>query len=374
MRSRLINSAKLTRSLVSPARLMRPLFLPFILLTLFMCDLQAQEMYVERLSTDQFDVLSPAARVEGPPGAMQITNRSCQSSAPETIRGRIVDVAVQEWGFFGFPVVDETKIVDSPSRRRRSWRRMSWLNPEESGRVAHSIAGYWSVTPDGRWILSRQNDVWMGRDGIAARWRDPWSAAFISWVMCESGSNDRSHFRRAIAHHTYIDQAIEAGEKDDPHAAFVAFEVGQRPVEPGDLLCFSRRPRYQSVAERREDLGDGIRSHCDFVVKVEPEKERILAIGGNVRGAVRMKLLPAVFADDAADTGTVTSISTGRRTVFAHLKLQAEAIPSDSFDNSPTMSTVAKDPDLSIWVEQQLLDGGPNSAEPYFLGTSTATQ
>ena len=151
----------------------------------------AQQIRIERLPAEQLDVLAPSGRVEGAPGGMRITHRSCRAAPGTDLRQRIVDIAVQEWGFFGFPVLDETNIVDSERRRRRSWRHKSWLDPEESARVAESIAGYWSITPDGGWILSRQNADWTGHNGIAARWRDPWSAAFISWVMCESGLSGR---------------------------------------------------------------------------------------------------------------------------------------------------------------------------------------
>jgi len=346
---------------------MRKLLIPIVATMALTCEAGAQQTRIERLSVDDLDVLAPSARVAGEPGNLRITDQSCRAKTQEELRRRIVNVAVQEWGFFGFPVIDETNIVDSQRPRRRSWRRISWLNPEESARVADSIAGYWSVTPDGRWILSRQNEVWNGTNGIAARWRDPWSAAFISWVMCESGSDDRDHFRRAIAHHTYIDHAIEASDTDNSDAAFAAFEVGVMPIEPGDMLCFSRRPRYQSVAERRSDLGEGIRSHCDIVVKVEPENERILAIGGNVRGAVRMKLLPAVFRQTGGVEGEVESVSTGRRTIFAHLKLRADSVPSDTFEKSPTMQAVNAQQDLSVWVKQRLIEGGSNAADsnPY---------
>jgi hypothetical protein len=269
------------------------------------------------------------------------------------VRQRIVDIAVQEWGFFGFPVLDETNIVDS-ARRRRSWRHTSWLDPEESARVADSIAGYWSVTPDGSWILSRQNEDWAGHNGIAARWRDPWSAAFISWVMCESGLGDGNQFRRAIAHHRYIDQAIEARGKDASQAAYAAFDVGELPIEPGDMLCFARRPKYDSIAERRQSLGTGIRSHCDIVIKLDPANERILAIGGNVRGAVRMKILPAVFDTNQGMQGAVESVSRGRRAVFAHLKLRAASIGADALENSPTMRAVREKDDLLAWLRQEL--------------------
>lgn len=40
-------------------------------------------------------------------------------------------------------------------------------------------------------------------------------------------------------------------------------------------------------------MGAGARSHCDIVVKVEEPRGRVLAIGGNVRGVVSLKELPA---------------------------------------------------------------------------------
>lgn len=316
----------------------------------------AQQRRIDRLSAQQLEVLAPSGRVEGPPGDMRITQRSCRPVPDAELRRRIVNIAVQEWGFFGFQVLDETNIVDSDQRRRRSWRHTSWLNAEESARVAESIAGYWAVTPDGSWILSRQNAVWKGDYGVAARWRDPWSAAFVSWVMCEGGLGDENQFRHAIAHHAYIDQAIEAREKDASQAAFVAFDVGEMLIEPGDLLCFARRPKYRSIDERRRNLGTGIRSHCDIVIKLDQANERIFAIGGNVRGAVRLKLLPAVFDQNRGAHGAVQSVGKGRRAVFAHLKLRANSIDADALENSPTIQALREQEDALAWLRQQLKD------------------
>ena len=96
------------------------------------------------------------------------------------------------------------------ARQTRAAGERSRLPPAEAARVAASIAGYWAVTPEGSWIVARQNDRWNGEDGIAARWNAPWSAAFVSWVMCEAGLGTNARFQRAIAHHAYIDQAIRA--------------------------------------------------------------------------------------------------------------------------------------------------------------------
>ena len=82
-------------------------------------------------------------------------------------------------------------------------------------------------------------------------------------------------------------------------------------------------------------MGDGARTHCDIVVKVDASRDRILAIGGNVRGSVSLKLLPAARAG-----GTDLRPVGGARRMFAHLKLRAEPIEADALDRSPTMQVV----------------------------------
>jgi len=202
-----------------------------------------------------------------------------------------------------------------------------WVDPVEGARVASTIGGYWAATPKGAWMVDRQNSRWNGPAGMASRWRDPWSAAFVSWVMCEGGLGSSNQFRRSIAHHVYVDQAIRARDAGSSRAGFTAYDVGETAVGPGDLLCSSRRGGYGTIAQRRRHLGVGARMHCDVVVKLEPDRKRILAIGGNVRGTVSLKLLPAALrGGNLAPT----------REIFAHLKLRADAIEDDALDSSPT--------------------------------------
>ena len=294
----------------------------------------AQRTPFERLPAAQLDATPPSARVSGAPGTMAIRRAPCPTLPLGEVRRRIVDIAVQEWGFFGFVVDDRTNVAadtedGGPARSRRRLRRPY---PAESARVASSIAGYWSVTPQGSWILDAQNAAWSGRRGAATRWRYPWSAAFVSWVMCEAGLGDAGRFQRAVAHHIYIDQAIRASATDGSPAAFAARDVGRARIEPGDLLCSARRPAYRSIADRRRQMGVGARTHCDVVVHVDGARRRILAVGGNVRGTVALKLLPAERAVGGELRPTV-----GHRPLFAHLKLRAASIEPDAFDRTPTM-------------------------------------
>ena len=82
-------------------------------------------------------------------------------------------------------------------------------------------------------------------------------------------------------------------------------------------------------------MGEGARTHCDVVVKVDELRDRILTIGGNVRGTVGLKLMPAVRGPDVG-----LHPEGGRRRMFAHLKLRAEPIGPDALDGSPTMLAI----------------------------------
>ena len=188
-------------------------------------------------------------------------------------------------------------------------------------------------------MIARQNRAWSEPWGIDGRWADPWSAAFVSWVMCEAGLGEAAQFQRSIAHWAYIDQAIRARDGSAPNAGFVAYDPGEQPIVPGDLLCSSRRPAYRSIAERRRQLGIGARTHCDIVVKVDEAGKRIFAIGGNVRRSVSLKLFPTV-RDPGGNLRPANLSVDDERPMFAHLKLRARPIEAGALDNSPTIKAL----------------------------------
>lgn len=295
-----------------------------------------------RLESALLAVTPPSARVQGEPGTMRIIERGCVSNSDMAgLRQRIVNIAVQEWAWFGFNVEDQrgTRPPDPNASRNGGSqqnlpRRFLPLDPAVVAQVAPSVIGYWAATPDSDWILARQNETWRSNQGLSSRWRDPWSAAFISWVMCESGIGDRSQFARAIAHHTYIDQAIEAQQGRKP-GIYHAFEPGAAAINPGDLLCNGLRPMYRTLAQRRAQLGVGARTHCDIVVSVDEAAGQILTIGGNVRSSVRMKIFPASSA-----AGSQFAPEPTARPIFVHLQLQAPQTRADALNHAPTLQTL----------------------------------
>jgi hypothetical protein len=301
-------------------------------------DSLARDAQSRRLPSDKLDATAPSERVRGAVGEMSLRQVACRTMPVAETRRRIVDLAIQEWGFFRFPIVDYTGVDDEASLYRVRGR-FPGLPEEEAVRVAGSVAGYWAVTPQGANMITRQNRAWEGPWGIDGRWADPWSAAFISWVMCEAGLGETGQFQRAVAHWSYIDQAIRARDGNAPNSGYVAYDVGDEPIVPGDMLCSSRRPTYRSVAERRRQMGNGARTHCDIVVKVDEPGKRIFAIGGNVRRAVSLKLFPTVRGPDGNLRPENLSFD-DERPMFVHMKLRARAIEANALDNSPTIKAL----------------------------------
>jgi len=182
------------------------------------------------------------------------------------LKRAMIDRATREWEFFG----RQTVVM---------------IGSEES--IPH--VGAWE--DDGGSYSSRVNDYWraVGQprlDGLDCR--QPWSAAFVSWVMQNAGVPE-SQFPRSQAHGVYLASLIE----DSPYSGryFVPRRITDYSPEPGDLICAYRAGSWA-------DGGNGYASawrlrsantHCDLVVA--KNGSTLEAIGGNVRNSVSRSTL-----------------------------------------------------------------------------------
>lgn len=312
-----------------------------------------------RLPPSTLDVIPPEERVRGEPGSFEAWQRACRvGPLGAHTRRRIVDIAVQEWAVFGFQTLDlastETRLLPStgvlrlvpdalnpPLPQPRLARRTLRLGRrEDDARTFRTVAGYWSATPSGPEILRDQNAVWRDPAGEGRGWIEPWSAAFVSWVMCEAGLGERDVFARSIAHWEYLDQAIAARQGRAASAAYRAYDLGETEVSPGDLLCNARgAARYAALADRTAELGEFAPLHCDVVVKIDPDQAVILTVGGNVLNSVSLSVLKAVEVDGRWAPVAEDELE-GARRWFAHLKLDAPKIEADALDHTPTLKSL----------------------------------
>lgn len=282
------------------------------------------------------------------PGFLPI-NTGCPGTTSGNPHARMIDLAAAEWAWFGFPVIDLTvapmtavprgspadpfEIID-PSRNAavgsRVMRRATRLGlMEDDPEVRATIAGYWAGAnhPD---ALRVQRMINFAEPN--AGWAMPWSAAFVSWMACEAGLAPPS-FRRSGSHVDYVRAAIHARDGLDASHAFIAFDLHEALPEPGDLLCSARAgASFTSLADVRARIGESHAMHCDLVVKTEPLRRRIHAIGGNVSHAVSLSMI----ASDAAGRPVVDNDVAGAARWFAILKPRHAGM-RHTLDDTPTV-------------------------------------
>jgi hypothetical protein len=133
-----------------------------------------------------------------------------------------------------------------------------------------------------------------------------WSAAFVSYVIRQSGAAANA-FRSANAHSVYIYDAFAASLAEPANAAgerlYRACPLATTRPRAGDLICNQREPAFadageEAVRERiRADLHGGgparsiRRTHCEVVAHVDAQARKLYTIGGNVNQAVAARKL-----------------------------------------------------------------------------------
>lgn len=173
---------------------------------------------------------------------------------PQLVRGNILRLADAEWNAFG------NQTIYRDGGRERIDPVGVW---EDERRGSPRIAQYWqSVDED-----------WTGYDCDK-----PWSAAFISWLMLESGVAAKD-FTLSGLHSDYLRDI--GRQQNASNARFALRPVGDYTPRPGDLICATR------AGARIDDINaipDGTTMHCDLVVR--NESGVMESIGGNVRNSV----------------------------------------------------------------------------------------
>jgi hypothetical protein len=134
----------------------------------------------------------------------------------------------------------------------------------------------------------------------------PWSAAFISYVIRQSGVAANA-FQFANAHRAYIYDAFAASMAEQANGAgdrlYRACPLATTKPRPGDLICAQREPSLADASEEvvreriRAELAGGTdarsvrRAHCEVVASIDAGARKVYSIGGNVNQAVTARKL-----------------------------------------------------------------------------------
>lgn len=201
-----------------------------------------------------------------PPAAQPVPEKPRAGAELSPMKRTLLSLARREWEYFGKQVV----VLDGD---------------EES--IPH--VGKWE--DDGETYVVRVNWYWraVGKPRLTGNdCRQPWSAAFISWIMQEAGVPSYQ-FPPEDAHWAYLTRIVHT--EGDPDAAFVPHSVTEYQPKPGDLLCATRGNGAVPLPGQsfRSVLLEHTKLHCDLVV--ERSGNTLAAIGGNVRNSVSKTLL-----------------------------------------------------------------------------------
>ncbi|MCF7220494.1 DUF2272 domain-containing protein [Marilutibacter chinensis] len=119
----------------------------------------------------------------------------------------------------------------------------------------------------------------------------PWSAAFVSYVMVQSGVPG---FGASPSHIDYVRHA----HRDPGGSPFlIADPLATEPAD-GDLLCFVRGASavadHTTLVDWLDRNGSGaLAMHCDVVVDANGDGDgRAYLVGGNILQGVTMRILP----------------------------------------------------------------------------------
>ena len=217
---------------------------------------------------------------------------------PAEARARLLRILDGEWREWGARVLDARSVP---------------VSDEQEGPVAErdpaaftKVLAYWSAVSWTDEIMRNKRAFTLGEPTACTRgelagggrstlWGcQPWSAAFISFVLRATGI-DAAEFPPAAAHWQYVDALILQGDRWGGRATFLGREIEEYAPAPGDLVCAdrSRRP-LASLRARRAELGAGRPMHGEIVAEALPGE--IVVIGGNVaQGVTAVR-----YATDAA--------------------------------------------------------------------------
>lgn len=134
-------------------------------------------------------------------------------------------------------------------------------------------------------VLDNIRRYW--KSGVGLNWsddkmkREAWSAAFISYLMKESGAG--SSFKYSPSHSVYIRDSIQ-NRKHNKSNPFKGYRPKERKVEVGDIVCY---PRQSGV---NYDTESAYSSHCDIVTSIADDEA--ITVGGNVSNSVSKTTVP----------------------------------------------------------------------------------
>lgn len=199
------------------------------------------------------------------PSVAQVAEPAEKVRPLSTMTRGILAVAKREWEYFGKQLIvfhgDEESIP-----------HVGFWEDDDSH--VYRVATYWSA---------------VGMPGLDGNdCKQPWSAAFISYVMQGAGV-PAYLFPQSRAHWVYLKHII--ADAGSPARSFVPHGIKEYKPAPGDLICATREHFGAPMIRGASDAVflENNKLHCDIVTARDGRTLEV--IGGNVRNSVSKTVL-----------------------------------------------------------------------------------
>lgn len=147
-------------------------------------------------------------------------------------------------------------------------------------------------------------DMWeaIGIKNLDGTDRDvPWSAAAFPFMVRKAGDTHEK-FRFAPSHSKFVHHAIQARVEKDSTVPFWGFRLNEMRPQMGDIVARDNPDHGPIVTFDVASQHDDYRSHTDIVVHIGSDRQRLLAIGGNVGHSVSIAVYDLAPGDFLSDT------------------------------------------------------------------------
>ena len=197
-----------------------------------------------------------------------------------TFRDDLVAKAVEEWTWFGKDETRSDHYVDAKGNTTLKKTTNGKANKlkETVEPYASRIGDFWLAIPAGSYSdIVEDNPKAKELGKLDGTIDEPWSAAFISYVMKTAGAGNS--FPYAAGHYTWIYKSIKNKEDKKLTSSLVGYKPGELELKVGDLLGKSRTDgiTYETVTSEK-----WFATHSDVVVEVDKANKAAYVIGGNV--------------------------------------------------------------------------------------------
>jgi hypothetical protein len=155
---------------------------------------------------------------------------------------------------------------------------------ETNDPFAGFVGEYWTIGVKNKNIDGRTTF----QDGNGHPFRPAWSAAFISFIMRQSGAGTQFYYHEGHIH--YVVKAIRDAKDANSTAKFLGRNPKTYAPKVGDVINAgrgtARAVTFSDVLTKygRKDVDKGnfLPSHSDIVIDVDLANRQLITVGGNV--------------------------------------------------------------------------------------------